>query len=80
MLAQCRDDSVVLLPALPKAWETGSVRGLRLIGNASIDMIWEKGRLKDAVVHASQDYQTVFIYQGRKVPVKVKAGESRQIF
>ncbi len=79
MLAQCRNDSVVLLPALPKAWETGSVRGLRLIGNASLEMTWEKGILKEAVIFAGSDYQTVVIYHGRKIPVRVKAGESRQI-
>ncbi|MCD8068412.1 MAG: hypothetical protein LUE87_05925, partial [Lachnospiraceae bacterium] len=75
MLAQCRDGSVVLLPALPKAWESGSVRGLRLIGNASLDMRWEKSVLKEAVIRAGSDYQTEIIYQGRKISVQVKKGE-----
>ncbi len=74
MLVQCRDDSVVLLPALPKAWESGSVRGLRLMGNSSIDMTWEKGELKEAVIWADSDYQTEMIYQGRKISVQIKRG------
>ncbi|MCD8131419.1 MAG: glycoside hydrolase family 95 protein [Lachnospiraceae bacterium] len=80
MLVQCRDSSVVLLPALPKAWESGSVRGLRLIGNASLDMRWEKGVLKEAVIRAGSDYQTEIIYRGRKISVQVKKGESARIW
>ncbi|MCD7738942.1 MAG: glycoside hydrolase family 95 protein [Lachnospiraceae bacterium] len=80
MLVQCRDDSVVLLPALPKAWESGSVRGLRLMGNTSIDMTWEKGELKEAVIWADSDYQTEMIYQGRKRTVRIKRGEGKRIW
>ena len=50
MLVQSRDDLIHLLPALPRAWPTGSVRGLRTRGACTIDLAWQAGELVSATL------------------------------
>ncbi|MCM1027703.1 MAG: glycoside hydrolase family 95 protein [Roseburia sp.] len=75
MLAQSSEERVVLLPALPRAWADGSVRGLRLVGNAELSMEWKNGKLVRAEISAGSDYDTNVIYGERKFRVTLKGGE-----
>lgn len=49
MLVQSHTDSIELLPALPPAWKSGKVKGLRARGNITIDMEWKDGQVTSAV-------------------------------
>lgn len=79
MLVQSNRDRVILLPALPAAWASGSVRGLRLVGNAEFDMIWRQGKIVSAELRAYSDYHTNMVYRGQGQEIFLKAGESRSI-
>ncbi len=48
MLVQSHAGEIHLLPALPRAWSSGMVRGLRTRGNVEVGMEWNGGRVQRA--------------------------------
>lgn len=52
MLLQSHAGYVQLLPALPDAWQSGKIRGVKARGNFELAIGWEAGRLQSATIQS----------------------------
>ena len=77
MLLQSHAGEVSLLPALPTAWPTGSVSGLRARGGYEVSMRWQSGRLDGATLRATLNSDcTVRVPKGHQIREVVSGGEA----
>jgi alpha-L-fucosidase 2 len=81
MLLQSHAGEVHLLPALPAAWGTGQVRGLRARGGIEVDMSWRGGKLVAATLRPTMT-AAVNVRIGRNGSVRelrLSAGQTQEI-
>lgn len=84
MLVQSHLGRIELLPALPDAWPTGSVRGMRVRGGVEIDLAWQDRRATSAVLRASVDGRhSLCAPKGQTIDgpdtVELKAGQTYSV-
>jgi len=79
MLLQSHLDEIHLLPALPSSWKEGRVTGLCAEGGFEVDICWQDGKLKEAILYAKKGGRAVLRCRekltvsaaGKEVPVSV---------
>ncbi|MFC1497130.1 glycoside hydrolase N-terminal domain-containing protein [Verrucomicrobiota bacterium] len=70
---------LILLPALPDAWGTGSVVGLKARGNIIVNMEWKNGQLKKCVLESPVAQTLCVQYKTEKQDVGLKPGKPRKV-
>jgi hypothetical protein len=74
MLMDSRPGRIELLPALPAAWPTGSIKGLRARGGFEVDIAWKDGRLDSAQIRSLKGGPCRVCYGDRTVDLKTSRG------
>jgi alpha-L-fucosidase 2 len=79
MLLQSQAGYIELLPALPRTWPRGSVRGLCARGGFIVDMAWRDGKLLAATIRSKQGGSTPVRYADRLTTIHLGAGHSQHL-
>ncbi|MEG0463408.1 glycoside hydrolase N-terminal domain-containing protein [Bacteroides sp.] len=79
MLMQSHMGFIQLLPALPKAWENGSVNGLCAKGNFEVSISWQNNQLTEATIVSNAGEPCVLKYEGMTLSFKTQKGKSYRI-
>jgi len=77
MLLQSHAGEIHLLPALPKAWPSGSVKGLRARGGFEVDMEWEDGNLISAALYSEKGGTCKVRIDDKITGLSLEPGEKR---
>lgn len=76
MLMQSDGEAIRLLPALPTAWPTGSIVGLRARGGCSVSLGWRNGRLDWAQIGATVATRQRVHLGNRTRDISLKGGQT----
>ena len=76
MLIQSHLNEVHLLPAIPKAWNNGKVKGLCARGGFEVEMKWENGKLTSGKILSKLGNKCTVTYGETTKTIDTKAGSS----
>jgi alpha-L-fucosidase 2 len=79
MLLQSHAGELHLLPALPRAWATGEVRGLCARGGFVVDLRWEAGKLLAVRLFSKLGNACVVRYGERTIELRTVRGRAYQL-
>ncbi|KAF2335568.1 glycoside hydrolase family 95 protein [Flavobacterium daemonense] len=79
MLVQSDENEIRLLPALPDAWEEGSVKGICARGGFEIEMNWNNKTIQKLIISSKIGGKTTLIFGDKKQEIVLKKGEKLEV-
>lgn len=79
MLLQSHRGVVELLPALPEAWHSGQVKGLRARGGFEVSFRWQNHTLQTATVRSLNGEPLRLQYRAHLIELPTTAGQTLQL-
>ncbi len=79
MLMQSHMGFIHLLPALPDAWQSGDIEGLRAKGNFNVDIHWREGKLDNAIITSCSGGKCQVRYGDATLDFNTKKGKTYKV-
>ena len=80
MLLQSHNDKLVILPALPTTfWLKGSVKGLKAVGNFTVDIAWENAKATKIKIVSNMGTTCVMKYTGIAKDFKLATADGKTV-
>jgi alpha-L-fucosidase 2 len=80
MLLQSQAEMIELLPALPDAWKTGEVKGLKARGNITVDIKWDQGKLISVNLTSPTAQQQIVKYGAKTLKVTLLKNTTKALY
>ena len=75
MLVQSTSDEITVLPALPRQWSSGSLKGVRVRGGGKVDIAWKDGRLTELRLGTDHVKKYRISYNDQSAEILIKPGK-----
>jgi alpha-L-fucosidase 2 len=72
-----RNNTIELLPALPDAWSSGSISGVKARGGYTIDFTWKNKKVVEVGIIGTRDVDLVC--NGQRKSIRLKAGKKKTV-
>jgi alpha-L-fucosidase 2 len=75
MLVRSTDNEISVLPALPRQWPSGSLKGVRVRGGGKVDIVWKEGRLTELRLQSDHATNYRVSYGDESAEAQVEPGK-----
>ena len=72
-------NTIELLPALPDAWASGNISGVKARGGYTLDFTWKNRQITKVSIKGVNDGTVNLICNGQKKEIKIKNGKMKTI-